>query len=57
MIIIYMFDERSGSQAAKMFAEKGFENIFLISGGIEQFTTEFPDMVEGLEVPQPAKVT
>ena len=37
MIIIYAFDERPGIDAGNKFAEKGYENIYLISGGIEAF--------------------
>ena len=37
MIIIYNFDEKHGMPFAQLFAEKGFENVFLLSGGIEQF--------------------
>ena len=35
LIIIYMNDERKGTTAAQMFFEKGYENIYLLSGGIE----------------------
>lgn len=35
LIIIYMGDERKGCQAANLFVEKGYENVFLVSGGIE----------------------
>ena len=35
---------------------KGFENIFLLTGGIEQFLEEFYSLVEGKDVPVPLKV-
>ena len=35
LIIVYMNDERKGCAAANLFAEKGYDNIFLLSGGIE----------------------
>jgi centrosomal protein CEP41 len=47
LIIVYMNDERKGCAIANLMAEKGFENVFLLSGGIEQFNEEFHDMVEG----------
>lgn len=47
MIIVYMNDERIGSEVAKKLVEKGFENVFLLSGGIEQFLEEFTGLVEG----------
>ena len=36
-----------------MLAEKGYENTFLLSGGIEAFLEENTDLVEGREVPVP----
>lgn len=41
LIIVYMGDERKGTQVANLLAEKGYENVFLLSGGIEQFNEEF----------------
>jgi len=35
LIIVYMSDERKGCAAANLMSEKGFENVFLLSGGIE----------------------
>jgi len=55
LIIIYLEDERKGTQAAALFFEKGFENIYLLSGGIEQFLEEYPHLVEGKAVPIPKK--
>ena len=46
-IIIYTFDERPGVEAAKKFAERDYANIFLLSGGIEEFCKTFPHLVEG----------
>lgn len=37
--------------------EKGYENCYLLSGGIETFLEEFTDMVEGTDVPVPVKKT
>ena len=35
LIVIYMQDERKGCAAANLLYEKGYENTFLLSGGIE----------------------
>ena len=35
LIIIYMSDERKGTAAATLMTEKGYENVFLLSGGID----------------------
>jgi len=31
--------------------QKGYENVYLISGGIETFLMEYPEFVEGKKVP------
>ena len=51
LIIVYMADERKGTQAAHLFFEKGYENVYLLSGGIEQFLDEFTALCEGKQVP------
>lgn len=53
MIIIYLEDERTGTEVATKMVEKGIENSFLLSGGIEKFLEEFTEMVEGTDVPVP----
>lgn len=35
--------------------EKGIENSYLLSGGIEKFLEEFNELVEGTNVPVPVK--
>ena len=51
-----MLDERKGTAAANLMAEKGYENVFLLSGGIEQFNEEFNSLVEGRNVPKPRRL-
>jgi len=53
LIILYMSDERNGTKVAQAFAEKGFENTYLLSGGIEGFLEDFTDLVEGRQIPVP----
>lgn len=48
-----MGDERKGTAAANLMAEKGYENVFLLSGGIDQFNEEFHNLIEGRDVPKP----
>ena len=48
-----MNDERKGTAAATQLHEKGYDNVFLLSGGIEQFNEEFHHLVEGRNVPKP----
>ena len=56
LIVIYMNDERKGVLAAQAMFEKGYENVYLLSGGIELFLEEFPELCEGKSVPKPKKV-
>jgi len=35
--------------------EKGYENVFLLSGGIEDFVEDFPELCEGKSVPASKK--
>ena len=51
LIVIYMDDERKGTQVAQVFFEKGYENVYLISGGFEQFMENFPELCEGKMAP------
>lgn len=51
LIIIYMQDERKGTTVAQVFFEKGYENVYLLSGGIDQFLEDFHEHVEGRSVP------
>ena len=47
---MYAVDERKGVESSHLFAQKGYENIFLLSGGYEKFAEEFPGMLEGKHV-------
>ena len=51
-----MSDERKGTQYAQLFFEKGYENVFLLSGGFEQFVEDFNHLCEGVNVPKPKKI-
>ena len=46
-----MSDERKGTAAAQLFYEKGYENTYLLNGGIEQFVEEFTSLCEGKSIP------
>jgi len=35
LIILYGLDEKEGIPIAKLFNEKGYDNIYLLTGGIE----------------------
>ncbi|XP_030280459.1 centrosomal protein of 41 kDa [Sparus aurata] len=43
IIIVYDEDERIASQAATTMCERGFENLFLLSGGLKVIAQKFPE--------------
>ena len=47
LIVIYLDDEHKGVEYAKLFTEKGFDNIYLLSGGFDSFAEQFPEQLEG----------
>lgn len=50
-----MDDERHGVAQSRIIFEKGFDNIYLLSGGSTVFWNEYPHLVEGQNVPKPKK--
>ena len=46
-----MENERKGSAVAKVLTEKGFDNIFLLNGGLQQFFVDYPELIEGNNIP------
>ena len=47
-----MDDERQGTHYAKVLFEKGFDNVYLLSGGMEKFIETHHEFVEGTTVPE-----
>ncbi|RXM31571.1 Coatomer subunit gamma-2 [Acipenser ruthenus] len=43
IIILYDEDERVASQAATTMCERGFENLFMLSGGLKVIAQKFPE--------------
>ncbi|KAJ8374218.1 hypothetical protein SKAU_G00047980 [Synaphobranchus kaupii] len=43
IIIAYDEDERTASQAATTMCERGFENLFMLSGGLKVIAQKFPE--------------
>mmetsp|Transcript_13367 Transcript_13367/g.18268 ORF Transcript_13367/g.18268 Transcript_13367/m.18268 type:complete len:200 (-) Transcript_13367:131-730(-) len=56
IIVLYDLDERIGLPAANLFFEKGVDNVFLLSGGLKKFGSEFPELTEG-DLPRPPSPT
>jgi centrosomal protein CEP41 len=49
MIILYHTDERNGVPYANLLFQKGYDNVFFLSGGIEEFMKKYPEYLEGPE--------
>ncbi|TRZ01594.1 hypothetical protein DNTS_010158 [Danionella cerebrum] len=48
IIIVYDEDERIASQAATTMCERGFDNLFMLSGGLKVLAQKFPEgMITG----------
>ena len=48
---MYHEDDKSGATYAKVLYEKGFDNVYLLSGGIEEFYQKKPEYVVGTDLP------
>lgn len=50
LLVIYHSDERHGILQARQIFEKGFDNVYLLSGGYIIFAKEHPDLMIGSTV-------
>jgi len=46
MLVVYCDDERHGILLARVIFEKGFDNVYLLSGGYHIFSEEFPQLID-----------
>lgn len=53
MIIVYCDYGKTSAEAAQMFAERGFDNIFLLHDGLAAFADEYPNLVGPNPPPPP----
>jgi rhodanese-related sulfurtransferase len=42
LVIVYCDDEKESREVAKTFVDRGTDNIFVLSGGMNEFGSEFP---------------
>ncbi|XP_026221775.1 centrosomal protein of 41 kDa [Anabas testudineus] len=52
IIIVYDEDERIASQAATTMCERGFENLFMLSGGLKVVVQKFPEGMTTGSIPR-----
>ena len=55
MVVVYCDYGQTSGEAAQMFAERGFSNVFLLHGGLADFAEEYPTLVGPGEPPKPQK--
>ena len=46
LVVVYHEDERHGILQSRIIFEKGFDNVYLLSGGICIFEEEHPDLID-----------
>jgi len=51
IIVVYHFDEKHGIQYVTELYEKGYDNLYLLSAGVEGFGQEIQEGLEGKKVP------
>jgi len=51
IIIVFMDNERHGTAVAKTLTERGFGNIYLLTGGIQAFFIDYPNLIDGENIP------
>lgn len=52
LVIVYCDDERISAEAAKFLVDRGTNNTFLVSGGMQELVSDYPEYVEG-DIPYP----
>ncbi|KAG5189748.1 Rhodanese-like domain-containing protein [Tribonema minus] len=58
LIVLYEDEERLACQAAQTLLHRGFDNVYVLSGGLQAFTHLHPDFIEGTPpVPKSQKGT
>ena len=50
LVIVYCDDERISRDVGKTLVDRGVDNVFLLTGGMNEFAVDYPSYVEG-EVP------
>ena len=47
LIVVYCEDERISTDFAKTLVDRGIDNVFLLTGGIRDFASNYPLYTEG----------
>lgn len=52
LIILYDLDEKTVPATAHTLVQRGFDNIYVLTGGLVDYADEYPDHIEGLPLPK-----
>ena len=52
MIIVYVNDERNGIIVGQTMVDRGYENTYLLTGGIDKFIEDYSSLIEGKNIPK-----
>jgi centrosomal protein CEP41 len=47
LIIVYCDDEKISRDTAKTLVDRGIDNVYLLTGGINEFAADFSEFIEG----------
>ncbi|KAE9284043.1 hypothetical protein PF008_g27254 [Phytophthora fragariae] len=51
LVILYDLDDKTAAQTAHTLVQRGFDNIYVLTGGLVDYADEFPDHIEGTPLP------
>lgn len=51
LVILYDLDDKTVAQTAHTLVQRGFDNIYVLTGGLIDYADEFPDHIEGTPLP------
>ncbi|KAL7682241.1 putative Rhodanese-like domain-containing protein [Plasmopara halstedii] len=61
LIVLYDLDDSTVAQTAHTLVQRGFDNVYVLTGGLINYADEFPDHIEGTPLPpkpvDPSKVS
>lgn len=52
MIILYDLDEKTAPQTAHVLVQRGFDNVYVLTGGLVDYADLYPDHIEGIALPK-----
>jgi centrosomal protein CEP41 len=56
LIIVCCDDEKQSQESAKVLVDRGIDNVYLLTGGINEFAYQFPHFIEGIPPTPPASL-